>query len=72
MECSKFCPFRAANCSGLCGFFDVARKQCSMVSIADSLHDIEESTNGINCYMEDVPALLNDVCAGLTAIHNAV
>lgn len=72
MKCSKFCPFRAADCSDLCGFFDTACKQCSVVSIANSLSDIAMSTDGVECYTEDIPDKLDNVCAHLSDIYNAV
>ena len=72
MERSKFCPFRAADCSDLCGFFDTARKQCSVVSIANSLNDIAMSTDDVECHIEDIPDKLGDVCVYLGKIHDAV
>ena len=72
MERSKFCPFRAADCSDLCGFFDTARKRCSVVSIANSLNDIAVSTDGVECHIEDIPDKLDNVCAHLSDIYSAV
>ena len=72
MERSKFCPFRAADCSDLCGFFDTARKRCSVVSIANSLNDIAMSTDDVECHIEDIPDKLDNVCAHLSDIYNAV
>ena len=72
MERSKFCPFRATDCSDRCGFFDTARKRCSVVSIANSLNDIAMSTDGVECHIEDIPDKLDNVCAHLSDIYSAV
>ena len=72
MKCSKICPFRAADCSDLCGFFDTARKRCNVVSIANSLNDIAVSTDAVECHIEDIPDKLDNVCACLDKIHDAV
>lgn len=72
MKNEKICPFHDRNCNDRCGFFDSKCAQCSIISIADSLSDIATNTDGMECYIEDIPDKLYGMNKHLSDIYNAV